>query len=93
MTQDMIDALASLLSQAGAAHGVFEESELRGVYDQSWPDWYAGWLIEHGLGGHLPRPLDWAALALFLKGCDEAYKRERPSEAWPSFYARRFLAG
>jgi len=29
--------LAALLSETGAAHGVYEEGELNGVYDQSWP--------------------------------------------------------
>jgi hypothetical protein len=38
-----------LLSQAGAAHGVYEERDLGGVYAQQWPAWYATYLIEHGI--------------------------------------------
>jgi hypothetical protein len=29
--------LAALLSEAGAAHGVYEEGELNGIYDQNRP--------------------------------------------------------
>jgi hypothetical protein len=29
-------AVAALLARAGAAHGVYEEAELNGVYDQIW---------------------------------------------------------
>jgi hypothetical protein len=32
--------------ETGAAHGVYEEGELNGVYDQNWPAWYAAYLVE-----------------------------------------------
>lgn len=33
--------LLDLLKQAAAAHGVHEQEELGGVYDEAWPEWYA----------------------------------------------------
>jgi hypothetical protein len=33
--------LLGLLEQAAAAHGVHEQEELGGVYDEAWPEWYA----------------------------------------------------
>lgn len=33
--------LLELLTAAAAAHGIHEETELGGVYDENWPEWYA----------------------------------------------------
>lgn len=33
--------LLDLLTRAAAAHGVHEEQDLGGVYDETWPQWYA----------------------------------------------------
>ncbi|WP_147456417.1 hypothetical protein [Promicromonospora sukumoe] len=35
------EILLDLLKRAAAAHGVHEEQELGGVYDEAWPEWYA----------------------------------------------------
>jgi hypothetical protein len=35
------EILLGLLKRAAAAHGVHEEEELGGVYDEAWPEWYA----------------------------------------------------
>lgn len=35
-----------LLVGAAAAHGVYEENELGGVYDEAWPEWYATHMTE-----------------------------------------------
>lgn len=35
------EILLALLEQAAAAHGVHEQEELGGVYDEAWPEWYA----------------------------------------------------
>lgn len=35
------EILLGLLEQAAAAHGVHEQEELGGVYDEAWPEWYA----------------------------------------------------
>lgn len=92
MTHTNQAAIAALLRQAGAAHGEYEERELNGVYDQHWPDWYAAYLVQHGLSGLLHRGLSAEQLSMQLKQCDEAYQREQPGEGWPEFYAGRLGA-
>jgi hypothetical protein len=82
-------AVAALLAQAGAAHGVYEEAELNGVYDQNWPDWYATYLVEHGLADLLGMPITVERLRALLKQYDEDYQRARPNTGWPQFYAAR----
>lgn len=92
MVQNTAAELASLLRAAGSAHGVYETNELGGVYDQHWPTWYAAWLLDHRVNELLGSQPTTEALAVLLKDCDAAYKQAHPTEAWPSFYARRLLA-
>lgn len=33
--------LLAALTDAARAHGVYEATELAGVYDENWPEWYA----------------------------------------------------
>lgn len=82
-------AVADLLGRAGAAHGVYEEGELGGVYDQQWPQWYAAYLMEHGLCDLVGAVLTVEEVAGWLSGCHAAYQAERPPVGWPAFYARR----
>jgi hypothetical protein len=35
------EILLDLLEQAAAAHGIHEQEDLGGVYDEAWPEWYA----------------------------------------------------
>ncbi|HEU5102883.1 MAG TPA: hypothetical protein VFU22_27865 [Roseiflexaceae bacterium] len=88
---DTQHAVAALLSQASSAHGVYETNELNGVYDQNWPDWYAAYLVEHGLGDLLATPIAVEQLRELLKQYDQDYNRERPGVGWPQFYAARLI--
>jgi hypothetical protein len=92
MSQDREQRIAALLLETGAAHGAYEERELNGVYDQNWPEWYAAYLIAHGLSDLVQAQVTADQLSQLLKQSDEAYKREQPGEGWPSYYARRIVA-
>ena len=81
--------VAALLGRAGAAHGVYEERELGGVYDQQWPRWYADYLVGHGLGDLVGMALSVEQVADWLIACDTAYKAERPPVGWAEYYAGR----
>lgn len=35
------ELLLDLLKRAAAAHHMYEQGELKGVYDKDWPQWYA----------------------------------------------------
>ena len=85
-------AVAALLAQAGAAHGVYEASELNGVYDQNWPGWYAAYLVEHRLADLLDMPIAVERLRILLEQYDQEYNRERPGVSWPQFYATHLIA-
>ncbi len=93
MSRDRTEAVAALLREAGAAHAVYEERELGGVYDERWPEWYAAYLVEHGLGDLLGRPISAGKLGDLLAAADAAYKQAQPDEHWTTFYARRLSAG
>ena len=43
------DGLLDLLYRTSSAHGEYETTELNGVYDVAWADWYADWAIRNGL--------------------------------------------
>ena len=89
-----IDAIAKLLEETEAAHGVYETAELNGVYDQNWAQWYAGYAVEHGLGDLLGRPLDVDSLAMTLADGFGAFERTdpRPAQGWAAFLAERLAA-
>jgi hypothetical protein len=92
MERESIAAVRERLEQAGAAHGEYEATELRGLRDEDWPAWYAGYLIEHGLGDLLPGLEGGEALAAMLAELDADYRREQPADGWPEFYAARLVA-
>jgi len=92
MQEQAQQRIAALLSETGAAHGVYEEGELNGVYDQNWPAWYAAYLVEHGLGNHVGVALAVEQLSQLLKQYDQDYQHHQPREGWPAYYARRLVA-
>jgi hypothetical protein len=94
MTIDRIDALRALLSEAEEAHGVYETTELNGVYDQNWPRWYAQWAVEHGISDLIGRPVSVEELARFLTSSwQEAQGADPPpTDPWPVATARRIAA-
>jgi hypothetical protein len=84
-------AIEALLVRAAAAHGVFEETELQGVYDQAWPRWYATYAVEHGLRGLLGHPVTIDRLAEFLATSNVDHETTEPEhrEPWATYTARR----
>jgi steroid delta-isomerase-like uncharacterized protein len=91
MYSQLQQQIAALLSETGAAHGVYEEGQLNGVYDQNWPAWYADYLVEHGLGDVIGESVSIEQLGHLLKQYDQDYRREQPGESWPAYYATRFV--
>ena len=89
MHEETQKTIAALLRNTGAAHGAYEERELNGVYDQNWPTWYAAYAVQHGLGNLLSTTLTVEELSRLLKQYDEDYRKERPAENWPDYYAAR----
>ncbi len=89
-----VEALITLLSETGAAHGVFEETELKGVYDQEWPRWYAAYAVDHGIGALIGHDITADELARFLASSNGDLERIEAAarEPWPAYTARRIAA-
>jgi hypothetical protein len=94
MDADRVSAIRRLLEETLAAHGEYETTELGGVYDEEWPRWYAAYLLEHGVGQHIPgeNELDAERLSARLAQLHLAYTREQPEGDWPIYYAERLGA-
>jgi hypothetical protein len=87
-------AVAALLREAETAHGAYETNVLGGVYDEAWPAWYAAYLLDHGLGDHLPGAgrLDVAQLTALLARLAADYEQGEQTSPWPDIYARGIVA-
>jgi hypothetical protein len=82
-------ALESLLNETETAHGRYEASELGGIYDERWADWYARRLIERGYN-HLVKDdtVDAEGLSALLIRLFEDYKASGSGEKWSAYFAR-----
>ncbi|MFN8456590.1 MAG: hypothetical protein U0401_18300 [Anaerolineae bacterium] len=89
MSLNSVTAIANLLSQAGSAHHHFEQTVLKGVYDQDWPAWYADYVIAHDLGELLPAPITAEQLGRFLATNYEIYKQEGSKLGWADYTAHQ----
>ncbi len=94
MTADRTEAVSALLVEAKDAHARYEETELQGVYDERWAEWYAAWAVEHGLGDLIGHPISADRLAQFLASSNAEFERiePRPTETWAPWTARRIAA-
>lgn len=88
---DRVAAIETLLLRAKGAHGAYEATELKGVYDGEWPQWYAGYAVEQGLGSLLGHDVTVDELAEFLAGsyADFEQAHPKPSGEWARYTARR----
>jgi hypothetical protein len=94
MDDERVEAVRALLAETEAAHAAYETSELNGVYDQEWPQWYAAYAVDHGIANLLGRDVtsDQLADSLARAYAEFAQSDPAPPEPWASFVARRILA-
>ena len=94
MSADRFEAVNALLVETMKAHGRFEETELKGVYDQEWARWYAAYAVEHGIGTLLGHPITDDQLAQFLATSNGEFEQTepKPSDTWAVYTARRITA-
>lgn len=91
MTDDArVRAIEAVLRATEAAHGVYEATELGGVYDEVWPQWYAEYAVDHGIGEAMARPINATELAdRFISLWEQVRRGEiTPSEPWATYTAR-----
>lgn len=84
--------IAELLSQAGSAHHIYEQSELNGVYDEAWATWYADYVIQQGINEHLGNSMTVEQLAQTLAEATEAHTQSDQSLDWAAFTAAKLNA-
>lgn len=91
MAGDKESELVALLTRTGDDHFAYELSELNGVYDEDWPTWYAGYVVEHGLSDILGREMTAEMAHRFFVDSYEEYKQEQSTEDWAKYTARKWL--
>ena len=91
MGSDGTEAIEALLAETEQAHGMYETTELNGVYDREWPRWYAEYAVEHGIGDFLGRAIPANQLESVLASAYAEFERAdpKPDEPWTAFIARR----
>lgn len=92
MNAPNVTQITHLLVQAGSAHHHFEQTVLKGVYDQEWPAWYADYVIQHGLAELLSTPVTVEQLTHFLAENYEVYKQENSGLGWAEYTAAQIAA-
>lgn len=91
MADLMQEKLAKLLSDAQNAHHDYETTELEGVFDEQWPQWYADFLMSNGFADLLAVEADMDQLASRLSEISQRHKAERIDESWADYTAHNLL--
>jgi fructosamine-3-kinase len=91
MTQTNAKEIAALLNRAGEAHHEYEQTVLKGIYDQDWAMWYAEYAIAHGLELLLNQRLTKAQLSLFLSEINQKYNQEQSRQSWAEYTAKKIV--
>jgi hypothetical protein len=81
--------IATLLTQAGHEHHIYEQTVLKGVYDEDWPTWYADYLMQNGLETLLNQPVTTEQLSQFLSAGYVVYQREGVTQSWADYTAEQ----
>jgi hypothetical protein len=91
MITDRVGAIEALLTETEAAHGVYETTELGGVFDEVWAGWYAAHALEHGLGDLVGHPVTADQLERFLVSAFAEFTAldPKPTESWAAWTSRR----
>jgi hypothetical protein len=94
MAVNQVEAVNTLLEKTAGAHGIFEETELKGVYDKNWARWYAAYAVEHGMAALVGHPITADRLAQFLARTNAELEqiKPKPTESWAAYTARRITA-
>lgn len=90
MDQAQTTRLTELLNEAQRAHGTYEATELNGVFDEAWPQWYAEYMVDHGLADIVGRYVTAEQAADHLASAYAEYDRTdpKPDTTWAEYVAR-----
>lgn len=79
--------IATLLTQAGVAHHEYEQTQLQGKTDAAWANWYAEFLVQHGLQDIIGAPVTPKPLSHGLCQATESHRKEQSGLAWAEYTA------
>ena len=91
MEEERIRRVQDLLSQASEAHHVYEQKVLDGRPNGEWSEWYAEYLIGHGLDNILGDELAAEMLARFFLGAEMERRSRSSGFSWAQFAAREMV--
>lgn len=82
--------LTDLLNEAQRAHGEYEATELNGVFDEGWPQWYGAYIVDHGLSETVGQNVTAEQAAAHLASAYAEYERAdpKPVATWAEYIAR-----
>jgi hypothetical protein len=79
--------IARRLKEASAAHFEYEQTVLKGVYDQQWAEWYADYLIAHDWNALFRSAWNVPQLADALRRAHADQRANAPETVWQEHYA------
>lgn len=91
MSDTLHTEVTALLAQAGAAHHEYEQTALNGAHDAAWAEWYARWLLAHGLNDLLKQRYGVDSLGAELTALAEKHKASGDPAHWTAYYAAYLL--
>ncbi len=91
MSQTNTTVLAALLTQAGNAHHTYEQTILKGKYDEDWATWYADYVIQQGLGNVLNQSVIKEQVSQFLSESYQVYQQENSTQNWEDYTAEKMV--
>jgi hypothetical protein len=91
MADERAARVAELLDEAETAHGAYEEAELGGDRDEEWATWYAGYVLEHGIGDVLATTPEIGELGEVLTEATAEQEQEGSDEEWSPYAAARVV--
>ncbi len=89
--EDRVRQVTELLQQTDSAHHSFEKKVLNGNQDIHWPEWYAEYLIGHGLDLLMEDRLATELLVSFLRQTRSDHRSCGSSISWEEFTAIRIV--
>jgi len=89
--EDKVRQVAELLQQTDSAHHSYELKVLDGDQDIHWPEWYADYLIGHGLDLVMEDRLATEMLVSFLKKSRADHRACCSNLTWEEFAARNIV--
>lgn len=89
--ESMLKQIAALLERAKQEHSEYEAAVLNGVRDEEWEQWYAAWLVEHGINDYLNSDMQGSDLADLLRDINTQHQQTDQQQSWADYTAEQLV--